>query len=173
MAITVNANPVTLSWADFDQVAQVVDPIDGTPQDSVTAFAFDIPDRPPRVLHRQIALAETFEITITPNAQVRIGANQTLELLSHEQFHYDVGIVIGRRLGHELGALRAPDVPQLRTAMTKLVTFHFQTRALLIQRRYDIDTRHGTNAHYQKLWKGFMRSCLANTRSSQIHGFWL
>jgi hypothetical protein len=48
-----------------------------------------------------------------------------------------------------------------------------QTRAGLIQRRYDKDTNHGTIAHFQRIWKNSMAGCLANERADHLLGWWL
>ncbi len=128
---------------------------------------------PPRTVDGQLALADPNIITITPNSQVFRGVNQTPALLSHEQFHYDVSVVIARALARKLMRIRSPNHGTLRVAIQSAADLHFMTRARLIQRRYDMDTRHGTNAHYQKIWKSRMTSCLANPRSDHLGGFWL
>ena len=51
--------------------------------------------------------------------------------------------------------LRAPNQVALGTA----AHLHFVTRTGLLQRRYDIDTRHGTSSHFQKIWKDRMAVC--------------
>ena len=174
MTITVDANPVSLEWRHFRPSAtRIVDPNDGTFVDAVTQFNFDLRDLPPRMVDGQFAMADPNVIRITPNSQVFTGVLQTPALLSHEQFHYDVGIVIARAFARKLMRLRAVDQTALRTAIHSAVQLHFMTRARLIQRRYDMDTRHGTNAHYQTIWKNRMFSCLANPRSDQLGGFWL
>ncbi len=173
MAITVTANPTTLSWSNFTPRTTVIDPNDGTEQDCVTRFDFDIPDRPPRTVDGQQALAETFVIRITPNAQVRIGAAQTAALLRHEQLHYDVGIVIARALARDLMRLRAPTVPELAQKLRDAVNLHFDRRAGLIQTRYDRESRHSQNAHYQGVWERAMATCLADPRATHILGWWL
>lgn len=173
MAITVTASPTTLSWSNFTPQTIVIDPNDGTEQDCVTRFNFDIPDRPPRTVDGQQALAETFVIRITPNAQVRIGAAQTAALLRHEQLHYDVGIVIARALARELMRLRAPDLPTLVQRFQAAVDLHFFRRAGLIQTRYDRESRHSQNAHYQGVWERAMATCLADPRATHILGWWL
>lgn len=174
MAITVVANPASLTWANFTPSAsKIVDPNDGTLVDAVTRFNFNLPNRPPRTVAGQLAMADPNVITIMPNAQVFIGVIKTPALLSHEQFHYDVGIVTARSLARKLMKLRAPNQAALGTAVQNAAQLHFMTRARLLQRRYDLDTRHGTNAHYQKIWKDRMTACLANPRSDQLGGFWL
>lgn len=174
MAISVLAIPSVLTWANFTTVAgPLVDPADGATVDALTAFNFNLPNLPPRNLGGQLAMADPNVITITPNAQIVAGVAQTPGLLSHEQFHYDVGIVTARALARHLAALRAPDMATLIAAFRDAATLHFTTRVRLIQRRYDIDTRHGTNAHYQRIWKSRMAACLANPRSETIGGFYL
>jgi hypothetical protein len=70
-------------------------------------------------------------------------------------------------------SLRAPNQAALGIAVQNAAQLHFMTRARLLQRRYDLDTRHGTNAHYQRIWKNRMAACLANPNSNQLGGFWL
>ena len=173
MAITVVANPVTLSWTDYTSQRVVLDPADGTAQDAFTAFNYDLPDLPPRVVGGQYALAETMHLTITPVALVRSGARQGADLLSHEQLHYDVGVAIARVVARELSRLRAPSLSVLGAALNQVVQLHFHRRAGLIQRRYDLDTAHGTNHHYQHAWKRGMRHCLSHPHSHHLMGFWL
>jgi hypothetical protein len=103
MAITTVASPQNLSWDDFDVAPdRILDPGDGTLVDAFTRFDFDLPDLAARTMGREIALADPNVITITPNAQVFANELQTDELLSHEQLHYDVGIVRVRALAREL-----------------------------------------------------------------------
>jgi hypothetical protein len=174
MAITVSANPMNLTWANFEVTSsRILDPNDNTLQDAYTTFRYHLPDLPPRTVNGQLALADPMTITITPYARVWSGVRQTDALLSHEELHYHVGIVAARAFAREVSRLRAPDRPALVRAFQTAFTLHFQTRVRLIQIRYDLDTRHGTNAHYQRIWKERMRTCLANPNSDQIGGFYL
>ncbi|MEZ5347437.1 MAG: hypothetical protein R2681_18035 [Pyrinomonadaceae bacterium] len=174
MAITVQANPVNLTWTNFTVVPnKILDPADGSLQDSYTKFDFSMPAMPPRTVDGKLALADPLTITITPNARIWSGAPQTDELLSHEQLHYDVGIVTARAFAREISRLRKDTQAELVLALRAAETLHFITRTGLIQKRYDIDTRHGAQTHYQKIWKDRMTACLANVNSTQIGGFWL
>ena len=174
MAITVLALPSALIWANFTTVAgPLIDPADGHSVDALTAFNYNLPTLPPRTIGGQWAMADPNVMTITPNAQVVAGVAQTPGLLSHEQFHYDVGIATARALARHLAALRAPNQAALGAAVRDAADLHFNVRAGLIQRRYDTDTRHGTNAHYQRIWKSRMSACLVNPRSETIGGFYL
>jgi hypothetical protein len=174
MAITVVANPATLSWSNFVPVpAKITDPNDRTLIDALTRFNFNMPALPPRTIGPQLALADPLVITITPNSQVWTGVRQTAALLSHEQLHYDVGIVTGRALARQLMQLRAPNLPSLVSAVQAATRLHFTTRAGVLQSHYDQDTGHGTNAHQQKSWKDRMTACLANPLADQLAGFLL
>ena len=174
MAITVQSNPANLTWGNFMVVPnKILDPGDNTLVDAYTTFRYQLPDRPPRQINGQFALADPLTITITPRAQVWSGIAQTAALLSHEQWHYDVGIVTARALARELSRMRARDMPSLVTAFNAAIRLHFHTRAGLLQKRYDLDTHHGTNAHYQRIWKDRMTACLAHPNADQLGGFYL
>lgn len=174
MAITIRANPVNLAWANFTVTAnQILDPADGTLVDAYTTFNYNIPNLPPRNIGGRLAFPDPWTITITPRAQVWTNVAQTAALLSHEQWHYDIGTVTGRALARQLAASRGANMAELITILNDAVRLHFHTRAGILQKRYDIDTGHGTNAHYQKIWKDRMTACLANPNADQIGGFWL
>lgn len=174
MAITLVANPAQLNFGHFRPSAtQMTDPNDGSTVDAITRFDFAMPQLPARRVGAFFAMADPNVITITPNCRIFTGVAQTPALLSHEQFHYDVGIVCGRALARELMALRANSEGALGLLLQRAATLHFTTRTRLLQRRYDIDSRHGTNAHFQKIWKDRMAVCLANPRSDQLGGFFL
>lgn len=165
--------PVTLKASDFLQAPVVVDPADGTAQDAYTAFEYEIFDKGARMVGTDYAFGVPNEIEVWPNAQVRIGVTLTPTLLAHEQFHYDVGFVVCRALAHQLTIARAPTIGGLVTQLNSLVNLHIKKRVKLIQRRYDVDTQHGLNAMYQRIWLDRMTACLANPASNQIGGFWL
>ena len=97
----------------------------------------------------------------------------TAPLLAHEQFHYDVGFVVCRALAHQLTIARAPTLAGLATKLAALLDLHIKRRVALIQRRYDLDTQHGLNDKYQRIWLDRMTACLANPAANQIGGFWL
>ena len=175
MAITVQANPVNLTWANFAVVPNKIrDPADGALVDAYTAFRYNIPNLPPKNYGGgMLGFADPMTITITPNAQVWAGVAQTAALLSHEQWHYDVGTVTARVLAKTLSRARKRTVADLIIVLQNAVRLHFTTRTGLLQSRYDKDTRHGTNAHYQRIWKRRMTQCLANANATQLGGFML
>jgi hypothetical protein len=174
MAITVVANPVNLTWGNFTVVpSKIIDPGDGTEVDAYTAFNYNIPSLPPKAYGSRWGFADPMQITITPNAQVWSGVTQTPALLSHEQWHYDVGYVTGRVLAKTLSRARKNTIPELIKVLQDAVQLHFIRRAGLLQSRYDRDTHHGTQAHYQRIRKDRMTGCLNDPNATQLGGFYL
>lgn len=182
MPITATRAISTLSWSEFAVVnPPLVDPADGHQVDAYTSFNWELPNRPPQIIDGQLALNQNNVLRITPSdgvtptgrPKVTRPTSQTAALLAHEQFHYDVGFVIARVVARNLMALRKPDAASMIAAIGQLTHFHFRTRAKLIQSRYDIDSRHGTNSTYQRIWKQKMVHCLANPNATKLGGFWL
>ncbi len=174
MTITSFASPTSVSWDDFTPVgSKIRDPHDGTDVDALTQYEFFMPTRPARRDGAMFALDDSLVLLITPDCQVWTGVSQTAALLSHEQFHYHVGVVIARAAARHFNRLRASTEAGLLAALTAASQLHFVTRNKLLQSRYDVDTQHGTNAHYQKLWKDRMATCLGNADADQLGGFFL
>jgi hypothetical protein len=174
MTITATRTPTTLGASNFLPFPIVIDPADGTVQTALTQYNFDVSGALPfRTVDGRRAVRETFNIRITPVCMITVGTTLTPGLRDHEQFHYDVGFVIARQVARVLTDLRRDNDAALLAAVQETVRLHFRTRNNLIQRRYDADTRHGTNAHYQGIWVRRMRDVLANPASTQIGGFFL
>ena len=174
MPITATRALSTLTWDDYDQRDVVIDPADGTQQDAFTSFRFDLrPNLPAERVDGRFRLPRSMQIAISPIALVDDDAAQTDDLLSHEQVHYDVGFVIARQLARELNVIDAATDRDLRKMVDDLFQLHFHTRARLIQSRYDRETQHGVNAHFQRVWKNNMSLCLANPQAFQIGGWML
>jgi hypothetical protein len=173
MGITVRRIPEQLSWAHFIFVPLVINPNDGTEQAAFTTFSFDILDPSPRSVDGQLALAESFEIVVTPRARAKLGGPKTAELLAHQRFYYELGFVVGREVARALTTLRGADEKELTATRWNVIQLHFIFRAGLIQRRYDLDTRHGTVRYDQQVWNWRMSTCLSDPESNQIGGFLL
>jgi hypothetical protein len=173
MSISLVVNPTTLKWTDYTEQDKVIDPNDKTEQSAFTAFDWDLPPKTPRGLDGKLALADGLTLTITPIALVKKGVKKSDELLSHEQFHYDVGIIIARVVVKVLEGLTGATISDLDTGTDLIMNRHFIVRSGLIQRRYDLETRHGNNAAYQKAWKKLMKETMARPNSTQMGGWWL
>lgn len=167
-------NPATLTTGDFLPRLTLTDPNDGTAIDAFTSFNFELlPNLPPELHNGRFRMPRSMSVSITPIALVRVGFTLTPELLSHEQLHYDVGFVIARQLAREFNVIDSGTDPGLRAKIAQLIEQHFHTRARLIQTRYDRESNHGLNGHFQRIWKQNMRGCLANAHASQIGGWML
>ena len=182
MPITANRAKTVLSWSDFQVVKPpLYDEADGKEVQAYTSFSWDLPARAPQKIDGQLALNQNIVLKIIPSdgkfppgrPKIIRGTAQTAGLLDHEQFHYDAGFVIARVVARNLMGLRKPDKPALIIALQKLIRYHFIKRAGLIQARYDIDSRHGINNRYQRIWKQRMKNCLANPNATQLGGYWL
>ena len=174
MAITVSASPANLAWSNFTvSSTRITAPADGTLVDAYTTFDYTFPNSAPVNTGGVFTIPDPYSISIVPRAQVWSGVSQTEALLSHEQWHYDVATITGRALCRELARLRGTSLADLRAKIQTAVQLHFHKRAGILQKRYDLDTSHGTNAHYQKIWKDRMTATLANPNADTMGGFWL
>ena len=178
MAVVLLMNPETLAWDDFIEKDQVLDPDTGKQVSARVQFDWDWPDKPKVKKDGEVAFADN-TLMITPDAEVWKDSGALKDkkkgdaLLSHEQFHYDVAHVIGRVVVRKLEALRAKDAVSLDKAAWLVFQQHFIVRAGLIQRCYDKETKHGTEAHYQIAWKKLMKLALDNKKATHIAGWWL
>lgn len=179
MGLTLVMNPRTLTWSSF----QVVDtpPTDdrGNPVSAFVAFTYSWSDYVPVKKDGKFALPDTMRLTIEPDARVwkdskaRTDKAAGDKLLSHEQFHYELAYAIGRVVLLKMLALRADSAAELQAQFEQILNLHFQIRAGLIQRRYDLDTKHGQDAYQQRHWKRLMAQTLAQPNSRMIGGYWL
>lgn len=174
MPIDVRRTTVALRWNDFTVTNnRPVDPADGTAQDSYTAFDYEIENKGPRKVGNLFAFPDPWKITISHRAVVWSGAGQTPGLLSHEQFHFDVGVVCARAMARSLEKIRVRKEVELLPILNEHIRLHLHRRAGLLQKRYDRETGHGANATAQTRWKRNMAACLANPAILMLGGWWL
>jgi hypothetical protein len=89
------------------------------------------------------------------------GTGQASQALQHEQTHFDLGELHARHMRQELRALPhacAMPVDELDAIVQRLLN-----EDAVIQRRYDRETGHGTNARRQAEWDARVRRDLAAT----------
>lgn len=178
MPVELLMNPDILAWDDFEQVDEVIDPETGTRHSALTRFEWDWPTKPLVKKDGQVAFPD-ITLMVTPDCQVRRDSvvfkdkTKAAELLSHEQFHYDVAHVCGRVLVKHLNELRGKDAASLNAAADILFNRHFLVRTKLIHHRYDLETNHGAEKNYQKHWKKVMEQTLANPDALTMAGYWL
>jgi hypothetical protein len=178
MTVTLLMNPETLTFDDFIEQDEVVDPDTGKKHSAVTRFDWDFPPVSPVKVDGKVAFPD-MTLMISPDCTIMKGSVALSDkkkgevLLSHEQLHYDVAHVIGRVLVKHLENLRADSASKLDAAADVLFNRHFMVRSKLIHRRYDLETDHGLNSHYQKHWKKVMAETLKNPKATQMAGYWL
>lgn len=180
MAVQVTANPTSLAWSNYTQTDNQPTDDDGNNVDAFTRFSFDIPvirthwvtqkvgfDRSKTGKLVSFNMDGAYTIRITPSGlKVWKKIQQTAALLSHEQLHFDIGVIAGQELVKDLAALQAPSMTELGKAFNAAVDLHFKTRSKAVNVQYDADTSHGANAQKQKLWKDAMAACLSGTATT-------
>ena len=88
-------------------------------------------------------------------------------LLEHEQGHFDLAEIYARRLSRALRGLpeACEDIEETRTLIQTLLNLN-QQELEEEQRRYDIETRHGTSKRKQGTWTDALRRRLFVTETS-------
>jgi hypothetical protein len=175
MAVRAFASPLNLSWSHFRVTSSKIrDPVDGSLIDALTQFEFGLLNLPAEQVNGMfVPNSKEFLMVGPKNCQVWSGVAQTEKLLQHERFHYNVGFVIARACAHQLNATRAKTETELKQKIDAALQLHFETRNRLIQRRYDMDSKHGDLEFGEKIWRDRMKTCLADDHAESIGGFWL
>jgi predicted secreted Zn-dependent protease len=96
-------------------------------------------------------------------------ANQTADLLAHEQGHYDIGVLAARALAADLASLSAKTPSELSRLANDTFTLHTRTRLGPIQRDYDNDTNHSQNTQEQQRWSQMIARAMANSSATSIN----
>jgi len=164
MPISILPTPVSLSWSDFSTVNSL-----SNHEDAHIDPGYEVQIRPLRRINNQFMLAETFELRVHPRARVLKTANQTSDLLAHEQGHYDIGILAARALAADLASLSAKTPSELSRLASDTFTLHTHTRLGPIQHAYDHDTNHSQNTQEQQRWSQMIATALANASATSIN----
>ena len=154
MAITVKPNPRTLNWGHFSSVQSLPN------EDAHIDISFNMPNKPFRKVGSVYMLAETFELGVSPVAKVVRGTSKTAALLSHEQGHYDIGILTGEAMARDLMTLEAAKPGDLVTLVKAAFDLHRLTRMKAVQEKYDDDTEHSQDSGEQKRWDDLIAQCM-------------
>lgn len=171
MAITVTPNPVNLTWANFR-------PVDSSPDLSGNEVAqvhpeTVMPDNIQVVRNQNLFKLASFTIGVRVVPQDTIvlrSANQTDDLLRHEQGHYDLLILTVRAMARELNAASAGSAGDLGARVQAIRQTH-ATRATAIDSAYDTQTRNGQDATQQTNWNNAIAAALGNPNASAVNGF--
>lgn len=164
MPITIVPHPVTLSWSDFSTVNSL-----SNHEDAHIDPGYELQNRPLRRVGNQFMLAETVELRVHPRARVLRSANQTTDLLAHEQGHYDIGILAARALAADLVSLSAKTPSELSRLANDTFTLHTRTRLGPIQHAYDTDTNHSQNTQEQQRWSQMIATAMGNASATSIN----
>lgn len=164
MPITILPNPITLAWSDFATVNAL-----SNNEDAHIDPGYEIQNRPLRRVNNQFMFAETFELRVHPRARVLSTANQTTDLLAHEQGHYDIGILAARALAADLASLSAKTPAELSRLAHDSLTLHTRTRLGPIQHAYDHDTNHSQNTQEQQRWSQMIATAMARSVATSIN----
>jgi hypothetical protein len=173
MAITVTRSITKLTKFSFLPVPFVVDPADGTAQLAYTTFRIAHPDPTILKVGDEFTIDQAFTITVHPVAIRKIGVTLSADLIAHEQFHYDLGLCLARCHARDLEKMSVKVKAELGPKVLASRKLHFDTRAGLIQARYDKDTRHGTHEHYQKVYTNWMKTALGDPKATMLSGYYL
>jgi hypothetical protein len=147
--ISVVAAPPRLRWSDF----QTVDSLAGS-EDAHIAAEISFP-RPLRMENIDDTYRlPAFTITVAPEPTrtlVRRSAKASVDLLRHEQGHYDLVLLAARALARELATLTASSALELSQRTQDSVAEHTE-RAARLSQAYDRQTDHGRNLVVQERW---------------------
>lgn len=168
MPITVTPTPVSLAWSNFSAVRALTNG-----EDAHIDVGFDLQNKPLRKVGTHWMLAEDIELKVRPQARVLRTANQTADLLAHEQGHYDIGILVGRALAADLQALSEATPAALVKAATAAFDLHRLTRMGAIQKAYDDDTKHSQDTKEQARWAGLISAALAAAGATAVNNLTL
>lgn len=161
-SLVVRGWPRTLTWDDFRE-------LDGRPADAEgdenAQISSEIrqPDRISVVREggtRRVTSLDV-EIRVDRTNTWVVRSQKTDTLLGHEQGHYDITGLMGRDMGNEILAARAPSAEALQQVVSEIIQ-RYRDRARALTRQYDTDTNHGRNREAQQRWDQRIRSCMDN-----------
>lgn len=169
MAITVRAVPSAVTWNLF----RLVDSIPGdTEQAQINPETAQLTNlRPERTRNRRFRMPNmTLTVGINrDNTMVLRTADQTDELLRHEQGHYSLLILVTRALARDLEALETDSVQDLADAIQEAQTRH-DRRAQAVDGAYDTQTDHGRNVQAQARWNTAIDEAMRVPAAAQVGG---
>jgi hypothetical protein len=156
MGIRVIPSPMQLAWSLFREVDAIPDG-----EDAHTDINFTLGNRNFQHANGQYKLAADLTLTVSPIVRVLKGANQTADLLAHEQGHYNIGILVGRAMARELEKLSSPHPQTLASEASKVFDKHRLTLMPVVQHDYDTATDHSLERTQQARWDGLIAAGMA------------
>jgi len=123
------AGPMTaqvLTWGDF---AAVPNKINGMSANTSWTWHFD---------------GTNFTVAFDPGGSWSVVADQTPDLLRHEQYHLNLAVLVANKANAAQAA---------GTLTGAALVSAFKTTLAGLESSYDSDTQHGTNARMQTMWE--------------------
>jgi len=167
MAISVHVNPARLTWGLFR-------PVDSIPDDSedaqIAPIATGLENFHPQRLRNGNFKIPDLTITVSldrSNTLVLHTADKTPELLSHEQRHLDLLVLVTRALARELEPIEAMSVSELATQLQAVKDRH-AANAEAIDKAYDTQTDHSRNRAAQARWDSAIAQAMGSDNATQV-----
>lgn len=146
-----------LSWSDFSGRADENSTFDASTNSGIS-YSWSL--RSSEVKAEFLYKVETF---FYPDLSwVKLG-KKSPRLLAHEQLHFDITELHGRKLRK----LMAEYVPNLKADLKKVLERIYQkneSERRQMQEKYDRETRHGQNEEAQVKWEIFIKTELAKLK---------
>ncbi len=148
--------PRTLTWADFSEIESRPA---GSDENAQIHSEITQPDNVAvqnQGGHYRVT-SLTVNLSVDPSDSWVVRSQKSPELLSHEQGHYDLTGLMGREMGNEILAARAPTVRALQD-LVKGIIARYRQRAKHLNEQYDTATDHGRNREAQRQWDERIRN---------------
>jgi hypothetical protein len=169
MSVTVAVSPTQLSWTDFAPIDSLPD---GSGDEAQTATTM-----PPLSGIQPVSVQGKF---VLPDLTLKVGldrtqtlvlrsAQQTPELLKHEQGHFDITVLTVRAMAKELEALKAGSPSTLGQQLTAILSKH-QQRADMLEVKYDKETKGSRDQDAQKTWNQAIDAAMKGSGVSILQG---
>jgi hypothetical protein len=169
----------TLTWNDFQGTPDPTKP----KLDAFTSASLTLPVLTPKPAPggKQFHFEDNVAITIAMNnqkswkrsANIASRGNQySIDLLNHEQGHYNLTALLARDLFIEIMQLKAKTYPNPGAALADLalIVNKFNGKSEKAAKKYDevSQTNHGANAGSQTTWDGMIQKAFTQARTPAV-----
>ena len=157
MAVTTAPDPKDLKWSDYTGPVPA-----GSPLDAFTKPRFTLGNTKAvkdgekyRLEKVDIHLTmEKFQCWVKP-------VKKTAALLEHERGHWTMQSLVAKEMEGALAALRGDDPTALFKVAGDKFDWYRDKRSGFVDKQYDDDTNHGSNATLQGIWNGKITAWVA------------
>lgn len=161
-SLVVSNWPRSLTWDDFRGLAARPADAEGDENAQIHAEARQ-PERIAVVNESGVrrVTSLTVNIEIVRDDTWVVNSAKSDALLSHEQGHYNIMGLMGRDMGDEILAARAPSAAALQEQITAIIE-RYRERGRELTRQYDTDTRGGANREAQARWDQAIQTAMTS-----------